>query len=75
MNLGFLYAQGQGVDQDLEKAYAWFYIAGQLNHPLAADNLALIAAQIDTEGQQAGLAMGLSLLEEIQAKRSLASSH
>lgn len=47
-HLGFLYAYGQGVEQDYAKAFQWYCISEQCGYELAKKNIDLMGKKLDS---------------------------
>ena len=62
--LGYLYALGQGVEQDDVKAYLWLDLAARAGDATARRNLDMLTPHLDADE----LAAGKALVEEWSPK-------
>jgi len=69
LNLGYLYAEGDGLPADPVEGYARTYAAERLGHALAGPNLALMAKQLSDANLAKAQARGQNYLSR---SRSLA---
>ena len=50
LNLGVMYANGEGIPKDYVQAYAWFNIAAAQGDEIAKENLEKITTEMTTAG-------------------------
>ncbi|MDE0306344.1 MAG: tetratricopeptide repeat protein [Albidovulum sp.] len=66
-NLGIIYAQGLGIDQDRTRAIDWFRLAAEQGDPIAAFNLGVIFSE--KESAHLDYSLAVSFYELAAAKK------
>ena len=68
--VGYVYDKGQGVPQDLTKAYVWFHLAAASGHQDAIKVRDLVAEELTPDALNAAQQRAAELFEEIQQRKA-----
>jgi uncharacterized protein len=79
LSIGLMYLNGQGVDKDLIKAYAWTALSAERHYPDFAATRDQIWQQLDSTQRQQALALEQSLVaqygDEVAKPREIQAMH